>query len=152
MTTGAGDPLFVDTNTLVHATAIEAPWHDAACTALEGLHERGADLWISRQVLREYLATFTRPQSYMLPRTVPLLVQDVRRFGSRFRVAEDNAAVTERLLELLERIPLGGKPVHDANIVATMQVHSIRRLFTQNIADFARFGSVITVIPLRPTA
>ena len=42
----------------------------------------------------------------------------------------------------------GGKQVHDANIVATMRVHSVPRLLTHNVRDFARFGAVIEVVPL----
>jgi predicted nucleic acid-binding protein len=40
--------------------------------------------------------------------------------------------------------------VHDANIVATMQVYGVRHLLTHNTADFARFSHLITVVPLEP--
>ncbi len=43
---------------------------------------------------------------------------------------------------------MGGKQIHDANIVATMQVYNISHLFTLNIADFMRFSSFITLIEL----
>ena len=39
-------------------------------------------------------------------------------------------------------------PLHDANIVATMQVYDIKRLLTHNMRDFARFSSLITILPL----
>jgi predicted nucleic acid-binding protein len=48
----------------------------------------------------------------------------------------------------MERFEIAGKQVHDANIVATMLVHGITQLLTQNIADFSRFSSLITVMPL----
>ena len=38
--------------------------------------------------------------------------------------------------------------VHDANIVATMQVNDVKRLLTDNIADFARFEPIIVLVPL----
>ena len=47
-------------------------------------------------------------------------------------------------------IPLGGKQVHDANIVATMQAYGVNRLLTDNTADYVRFSGLITVIPLVP--
>lgn len=34
-------------------------------------------------------------------------------------IAEDGPLVTERLFELLGRIPTGGRQIHEANIVAT---------------------------------
>jgi predicted nucleic acid-binding protein len=63
-------------------------------------------------------------------------------------VAEDNPRITEQLLTLMQQIPLGGKQVHDANIVATMLVHNIPALLTHNTDDFARFAGYVTVIPL----
>jgi len=49
---------------------------------------------------------------------------------------------------LLLTIPVGGAQIHDANIVATMEVYGIGRLLTHNTTDFARFGGLITVVPL----
>ncbi len=61
----------------------------------------------------------------------------------RFQVADDTAAVTEHLIKLLENHKIGGKQVHDANIVATMQAYDIPCLLTHNIKDFKRIGEVI---------
>jgi hypothetical protein len=44
--------------------------------------------------------------------------------------------------------PVGGKQVHNANIVATMLAHGIPRLFTHNVADFNRFSTLIEILPL----
>jgi predicted nucleic acid-binding protein len=35
--------------------------------------------------------------------------------------------------------------VHDANIVATMHVHDVRRLLTFNTGDFRRFTGIINL-------
>jgi predicted nucleic acid-binding protein len=71
------------------------------------------------------------------------LIADVTRFQSQFQIAEDGPSVTTNLLGLLGSILIGGKQVHDANLVATMQTHGLRRLLTHNTADFARFGAII---------
>jgi predicted nucleic acid-binding protein len=47
-------------------------------------------------------------------------------------------AVRARLLDLLSAYPVGGKPVRDANIVATMLAHGITRLPIFDVADFRR--------------
>ena len=151
MTTGAGDPIFVDANVLVYASVLSAPLHQAAAQVVGGLFATGDEVWISRQVLREYLATLTRPQTFVKPQPVTTLGRAVRAFERRFRVAEDTAGVTERLLDLMSQVEVGGKRVHDANIVATMQVHGIGRLLTHNTTDFRRFAGLITVVPLVPT-
>jgi predicted nucleic acid-binding protein len=150
MATAAVEPLFVDTNILVYSTVVTAPLHAAALQKLEAFEQAGVELWISRQVLREYMATLTRPQTYTMPLPPASVAADVIYFQSAFRIAEDGPAVTANLLTLLRTIPIGGKQVHGANIVATMQAYRMTRLLTHNTADFARFAPLITVIPLVP--
>ncbi|MFA5982398.1 MAG: hypothetical protein WC782_00100 [Methylococcaceae bacterium] len=64
---------------------------------------------------------------------------------AQFEVADDTAAVTNQLLELMGNYPIGGKQVHDANIVVTMLVYDIPCLLTHNARDFERFGDIVTV-------
>lgn len=112
-------PLFIDTNALVYATVQESPFHTQALQALQVAHQAGRPLWISRQVLREYLMTLTRPQAFAaLPKEAVL--SQVEQFTERFQVADDTPAVTQQLLNLIRQYPVGGKQVHDANIVATV--------------------------------
>jgi len=148
MTNGEGDQVFLDTNILVYANAAEAPLHQPALSAIKTRYEAGVELWISRQVLREYLVTFSRPQRFMNPRPILTVVERIRYFQSRFRVAEDNPTVTAHLLELVQQFPTGGKQVHDANIIATMLAYNISFLLTNNTDDFARFSGIITIVPL----
>jgi predicted nucleic acid-binding protein len=147
----APDPVFVDTNILVYAAITSSPFYAEAFGQLDAFRQAGVELWISRQILREYLATLSRPQPYTPPLPATTLMADVIRFQSRFRIAEDGPTVTRNLLTLLTSIPIGGKQVHDANIVATMQAHGLRRLLTHNTADFARFAALIQVEPLVTT-
>lgn len=148
MVTGVVEPVFIDTNALVYSSELRAPLHQEARRAIESIHRGGATLWISRQILREYLAVLTRPQTWGNPQPIARLVAEVQRYEARFRIAEDGASVTVALLALLQQFPSGGKQVHDANIVATMQAHGIRRLLTHNEADFARFAGIIEAVPL----
>ena len=144
-------PVFLDTNVLVYASLALSPFHAAATERLTALEADGVDFWVSRQVLREYLAAMTRPGTLTAPIPIASLEQDVRSFAQRFKVAEDGPQVTDHLLRLLLTIPVGGAQIHDANIVATMQVYGISRLLTHNTADFARFGGLITIAPLVST-
>lgn len=61
---------------------------------------------------------------------------------------ETDPLPTERLLGLMEQISVGGKQVHDANIVATMLAHGVPNLLTHNTADFMRYSGLITILPL----
>jgi predicted nucleic acid-binding protein len=144
----AAERLFLDTNVLVYATVAESPWHTVASQAIETRQDAGVELWISRQIIREYLATLTRPRTFPNPIPLSTLLVEVRLFNTRFRIADENQAVTTYLLDVIEQIPSGGAQVHDANIVATMRVSGVSNLLTHNTADFARFSHLITVVPL----
>ncbi|HMW14279.1 MAG TPA: PIN domain-containing protein [Pseudomonadales bacterium] len=144
MATTDGDGLFVDTNVLVYANVAEAPFHQAALDAISQASDRGCRLWISRQVIREYLVVMTRPQTFAsLSRE--LVLDQVRAFGGHFNIADDSADVTHHLLALLAVHPVGGKRIHDANIVATMLAWNIPKLLTQNVEDFACFNEIVHV-------
>jgi predicted nucleic acid-binding protein len=122
MATMAAEPVFVDTNVLVYAHVAEAPWHQEAQEAIADHEAAGAPLWISRQVVREYLVSLTRPQQFPIPPELATVVAHVQQFQHRFRVANEGPEVTTRLLALLLEVPTRGRRIHDANIVATMLV------------------------------
>lgn len=138
------EALFVDANALVYANVTESPFHAQALGALQAAHQAGRSLWISRQVLREYLATMTRPQAFaILPKETVL--SQVNQFVERFEVADDTPAVTEQLLTVVSKHTVGGKQIHDANIVATMLAYGLSCLLTHNVKDFERFGDLIRI-------
>ena len=151
MATTVADPVFVDTNVLVYSRFPASPLCVPAAVKLEELFRANAAVWASRQILREYATSLTRPQNYRI-RPVPIadVIRDILYFESVLKIADETAAVTQQLLALLAAIPCGGKQVHDANIVATMLVHGVPNLLTHNVADFKRFGHLINVIPLVP--
>jgi predicted nucleic acid-binding protein len=144
----AADPVFVDTNVLVHVTRPSAAQHAGARATLRRLEDEGSRLWVSPQVFREYLAVVTRPQATAPALPMATAIADVRRFRAAFDVAEEGPTVLERLLDLLIAHRGAGRQIHDANIVATMLEHSIHRLFTFNASDFRRFALIIEIEPL----
>lgn len=147
---GIGRRVMVDTNVLVYATSASSPLYTVAQTALDALDLAGAEIWASRQILREYLAAMTRPQPFANPVPISRVVAEVNRLAGQFRIAEDSPAVFTQLLTILSSVSVGGRQVHDANIVATMLAHGIPNVLTHNTADFNRFSGYITVVPLVP--
>jgi predicted nucleic acid-binding protein len=146
----AGSPVFVDTNVLVYFTFAHFAQHEAARQRLAECDRLPVTLWISRQVLREFLVVTTRPGFLTPLPPSSFLVRAVQAFENRFRIAADDAEVTARLLELVDNPGAQGKQVHDANIVATMRRHQILHLVTHNAADFHRYASWVDVVPLIP--
>jgi predicted nucleic acid-binding protein len=117
--------------------------------ALIRLGNDGSPLWISLQVLREYLAAVTRPQATAPALPMASAIADVRRFRAAFQVAEERASVLDRLIQILTAHCTAGRQVHDANIVATMLDCGVRRLLTFNVTDFQRFAPLIESISCR---
>jgi predicted nucleic acid-binding protein len=116
--------------------------------SLDILFQIGSELWISRQVLREYAMTVTRPQSFVTSVTHREAAKLVRQLSALFRVADETQAVSTQWIELLDMVPMGGRQVHDANIAATMIVYRIPALLTLNTVDFVRFEPKIKVLTL----
>jgi len=137
--------VFVDTNILASALLPEAPRYFHARGILRRLAEADAEVWISRQVIREYLATMTKYEQKWSNVTRAALIDAVRTLERHYLVAEELPIVAEQLYFLLGQVPTGGKQVHDANIVATMIAYDVRTLLTYNLDDFKRFGGFIEI-------
>ena len=139
--------MFVDTNVLVTARGAHAPRRQVALDVLADV-QRTETLRISRQVIREYLAVVTRSQTWASPLPMTEALRDVGRFASAFEVLEDSQVVTDMLATLCRDVPVAGRQVHDANIVATMLAHGERRLATFNVKDFLRYGQRVQLLTL----
>ena len=85
------------------------PFYQAARARLDGLERAGAMFWISRQVLREFLAVTTRPGAVVPAPPLDSLLHAVRRFEAEFEVADEGAAVTSILLDLLKSRTVPGQ-------------------------------------------
>ena len=140
--------MFIDTNVLVNSRVPGAPHHDAARASLERAFRDPEPLRISRQILREYLAVVTRPQTWPVAITREEALADVSRLAGGLEILEDGPPVTESLLALCREVPVGGRQIHDTNIVATMLARGERRLLTFNAADFRRYGDRIELVEI----
>lgn len=145
MATTAANRVFVDTNVLASALLPESPRYFHARGILRRLAESDAEVWISRQVIREFLATMTKYEPLWNEISRAALIDSGRTLERHYFVAEDLPLVAEQLDFLLGHVPTGGKQVHDANIVATMIAYHVRNLLTYNLTDFKRFSSFVDI-------
>lgn len=143
-----GNAVFVDTNVLVFTNQETAPFHRSCLETINRFRDGAVPLWISRQVIREYAAVMSRPQTFSLPLAPEVIASRIEDFLEMFEIADDTAGVTGHLVHLVRAGAAGGKQVHDANIVATMLAYDIPRLLTHNTADFLRFQDVIEILPI----
>ena len=135
--------MFIDTNVLIYARFPGTPYYDTARVSLERILRDDEPIRISRQILREYLSSITRPQIWSDPLTSEEALEEIDWLITQFEILEDGPAVTEWLIALLREVSVGGRQIHDANIVATMLAHGERRLLTFNTSDFRRYQHLI---------
>jgi predicted nucleic acid-binding protein len=144
MATTAGNRYFVDTNVLAYALISSAPQNFMAMRLLQRLDDEDAEIWISRQVLRELAVVLSRSSHK------DQVTASLRGVATSFCIAEEHELVSEQLFLLLDQFQVSGKNIHDANIVATMLAYDIRHLLTYDTADFRRFAGLIVAADTLP--
>ncbi len=144
-----GVKVFVDTNILLRAVLTDIEWHTEADELLKRMLQENAELWISGQVIREFIVQATHPKTLKVPLTIEEVIREIGLIEPLVQVADETAAVRAKLLSLLQIYPTQGKQVHDANIVATMLVNDVDTLLTINIDDFKRFADTIKLISIK---
>jgi len=142
---------FVDTNILLRALYPQMKLHQEARGLIRRMWDDGIELWISRQILREFIAQATHPKTIFPPTTIVEVMTQIDVAQTLFFVADETQAVTDQLLFLLRTYPTYGKQTHDANIIATMLANQINTLLTMNVVDFKRFSSRVRLITLAET-
>lgn len=140
--------VLIDTNIFVNAFIAEAAQHAAARKKLRELRDSAADLWISPQIVREFISACTRlalingrPTRAEVLSYVGALIKDCS-----FAVEDEN--VSRELMLLAERHPVSGKQIHDLNLVATMSVYGLDVLLTDNLDDLRRYEREVKVLSL----
>ena len=132
-----GDILFLDTNILLTATHRKREQHSNVLRIIADAGRAGLHLALSGQILREYLVVATRPpeaNGFGLDETDALA--NIDQFMCHAMFYEETEAVSTRLRRLIETCGFSGKRIHDANVAATMLVHGVKHLLTQNPRDF----------------
>ncbi len=140
--------VFLDTNILLRMILTQMNQHAEVDALVKRTIRDGAELWISGQVIREFIVQATHPRTLAEPLTIEAVVREIEAMKPLFQIADETAAVRDKLLELLQQYPTQGKQVHDANIVATMLAYDIDTLLTLNVDDLKRFENTIKIVSL----
>ncbi len=148
--------ILLDTNVLGRLTDASDPHHLASRRAVHVLLARGDRPAVVPQNPYEFWAVATRKPGGPptgrngLGMTPSQAGQWVRFFRRRFAVLPDRPELTDRWLDLVERVGVSGFRSHDARLVAAMQTYGIDRLLTFNGTEF-RDLPVVVVDPREPS-
>lgn len=135
--------IFLDTDVFLCASDEGCRCHEDCLALLEEGLDCRMGLFTSGQVLREYMAVATRPESTnglgMSPAHAAANVHEFRRC---VHMLDETAVVANRLAELVGGRNLRDTQTEDANIAATMMENGMRHLVTCNAEDFGPFASI----------
>ena len=139
-------PIFVDTNVFLSATDKDREGHRKSLEFLNSGLNGEVSLFICGQIIREYLVVATRPpENNGLGLTSSAARENVNRFLEVAGLLDETRESMNFLLEFVKTKRLKGKRIHDANILAVMKAHGVRRLYTYNPDHFKNFGPEFSV-------
>lgn len=137
-----------DTNLLLRLADPLSPQHPIAADALARLLRQGDEVYLTPQNFIEFWAVATRPvEANGLGWSSERTRKEVSELQDRFPLLPESPEIFHRWLELVQQLPVHGKRVHDARLVAVWQAHAIEHLITFNISDFNVFESLSVVDP-----
>jgi predicted nucleic acid-binding protein len=90
---------FVDTNILLRALLTQMDLHAEADALLKQMLREDAELWISGQVIREFIVQATHPKTLKVPLRIEDVIHEINTIKPLFKVADETAAVREKLLK-----------------------------------------------------
>ena len=138
----------LDTNILVRLVDRASASHDVALVAVSRLLAAGYDLYITAQNLIEFGAVATRPiAANGLGWDMMRTHSGVTDLINRFPLLDDTPGIFPRWLNLVTAVGVSGRQVHDARLVAVMEVHAVTHLLTFNVEDFRRYSTITVVHP-----
>ncbi len=137
-----------DTNLLLRLMDTHSPQNPIAAHALATLFRANHEVFITAQNLVEFWAVATRPVGANgLGWDLECTRREIKVLRDKFPVVEESPQILIEWLRLVENIPVVGKRVHDARLVAVMKANAIDCLLTFNPTDFAGFHSITVVEP-----
>lgn len=143
------DAALVDSNILLRLTQPAHPEYAITSAAVAKLIKQDIDLCIVPQNLVEFWAVATRPSANkgglgMKPDAVD---GEMNRLRSLFHLLEGAAGIVDRWQKLVKQYQVSGKQVHDAHLVAAMQVYGLQKILTFNGDDFTRYPAITVLNP-----
>ena len=140
--------ILVGTNILLRRTQPDHPSHTVAVESVAALIAAAEPVYFTIQNISEFWNVATRPAANNgLGFSVSIALSELQKIERFLTVLPDAPSVYEEWKRLIVRHQVLGTKVHDAKLVATMNVHGIHRILTFNTDDFERYTEVEAVHP-----
>lgn len=133
--------VLVDTNVLLRRMQPDHLHHALAMESVAGLLAAGEQVYFTLQNICEFWNVMTRPiAANGLGFSPAFALSEVGKIERVLTVLPDSPSVYAEWKRLVATFAVSGVKVHDARLVAVMNVQGVRRILTFNTGDFSRFG------------
>jgi predicted nucleic acid-binding protein len=132
--------VLVDTNVLLRRLQPDHEHHALAIDSVARLLAAGEQVYFTLQNVSEFWNVMTRPiAANGLGFSPAFALGEVSKIEAALVLLPDSPAAYEEWKRLVTFYAVSGAKVHDARLVAIMNVHGVRRILTFNTGDFVRF-------------
>lgn len=141
--------ILLDSNILIRLVVKSDPDYTVVRAAISKLLKQGEKLAYINQTVAEAWVVLTRPVTSR--GGFGLSYQEAKTCRTRLERAfvhlEDNPQVYQLWRQLIDQYKIIGVNAHEARLVATMQVHGVKRILTFNESDFKRYQHLEVLTP-----
>ena len=133
--------VLVDTNVLLRWTQPDHSQYGIAVESVRRLLANGEPVYYTLQNIAEFWNVLTRPvTSNGMGVSAQVALAEVEKIERALTLLPDLPAMYGEWKRLVVQNGVQGVKVHDARLVAAMNVHNVRRILTFDTGDFARYG------------
>ena len=138
----------VDSNVLTYLANPVSPFYVVSMSATTKLADQSNRLFIVPQNLIEFWVSATRPPAANgLGLSVLQARQEIQKIKRLFFLLDETPEIFREWEKLVWANNIIGKSVHDARLVAQMNVHGIANFLTFNMRDFKRYSNINPIEP-----
>ncbi|MCD5391002.1 PIN domain-containing protein [candidate division NPL-UPA2 bacterium] len=130
---------FLDTNILVYATFNDLPQYSIAKELRDKAASKELEAYLSPQILAEFYSVVTNSERIVKPLSPGKAREEIDVYLSTFPMLKVKDTTTRKMVKLAQKHKVTGQNIYDAQIVATMLVNRVKRIYTANDKDFRKF-------------
>lgn len=139
----------LDTNILVYATFNDLPQYSIAKELRDKAASKELEAYLSPQILAEFYSIVTNPERVVKPLSPEKAREEIDVYLNTFPMLKIKDTTTRRMVKLAQKHKVIGQNIYDVQIVATMLMNRVKRIYTANDKDFRRFKEIEVINPFK---
>ncbi len=139
--------ILLDTNVIISSKHSRSPEHLGVVNRLIEMVRNRETLVIAPQIIFEFYAIATRAvPNFGLGLSKQEAAQEVNDILRTYFLLPEVPEVITEWRNLIRKMEIYGNATHDSRLIAFMMAHQVKRLYTLNPEDYARYSEDIELI------